>query len=126
MARQPILRYLSAALLNRITFTEKDALNAMIPEIVNGLQHDADYDPEPDRLSEALQTWEALQSLNNNLCAGDIEQNIINCNLEISRAEALYSEIAGLGFGLDRKSGAEHLEPLREGIHVFREMTGLG
>ena len=31
-----------------------------------------------------------------------------------------------LGFGLDRKSGTDHLEPLREGIHVFKERTGLG
>lgn len=126
MARQPILRYLSAALLNRITFTEKDALSGMVPEVLNGLSHDADYDPEPDRTSEALQTWEALQRLNNTLGAGDIEENMTSCNLEISRAEALYSEITGLGFGLDRKSGSDHLEPLREGIHVFKKMTGLG
>ena len=97
----------------------------MVPKIANGLPHDADYDPEPDRIGEALQTWEALQSLNNKLGNEDIEENMINCNLEISRAEALYSEIAGLGFGLDRKSGTDHLEPLREGIHVFKKMTGL-
>lgn len=126
MARQPILRYLSAALLNRITFTEKDALSGTVPEVLNGLPHDADYDPEPDRASEALQTWEALQRLNNTLGTGDIEENMTSCNLEISRAEAIYSEIAGLGFGLDRKSGSDHLEPLREGIHVFKKMTGLG
>ncbi|MBU0483780.1 MAG: hypothetical protein KKB30_04620 [Proteobacteria bacterium] len=125
MARQPILRYLSAALLNRVTFTEKDALSGMVPEVLNGLPHDVDYDPEPDRTSEALQAWEALQRLNNTLGAGDIEENMTGCNLEISRAEALYSEIAGLGFGLDRKSGSDHLEPLREGIHVFKKMTGL-
>jgi hypothetical protein len=126
MARPPIKRYLSTALLNRVTFTEKDALSGMVPEVLNGLPHDADYDPEPDRTIEALQTWEALQRLNNTLSAGDINENMTCCNLEISRAEALYSEIAGLGFALDRKSGNDHLEPLREGIHVFKEMAGLG
>lgn len=125
MARQPIQRYLSAALLNRITFTEKEALSSIVPEILNRLPHDADYDPEPDRNGEAIQTWEALQSLNKKVATGDIEENVVNCNLAISKAEAVYSEMAGLGIRLDRKSGSDHLEPLREGIHVFKRMTGL-
>ena len=58
----PIRRYFSMALLNRLTFTEKDALSDMVPEIINALPHDADYEPEPDRTGESLQSWEALRS----------------------------------------------------------------
>src|SRR5205085_961965 len=35
--RLPIPRYLSVNLLNRITFTELDALRALVPGILNGL-----------------------------------------------------------------------------------------
>ena len=58
----PIRRYFSMALLNRLTFIEKDALSGMVPEIINALPHDADYEPEPDRTGESLQSWEALRS----------------------------------------------------------------
>ena len=75
MARQPIRRYFSMALLNRLTFTEKDALSGMVPEIINALPHDADYEPEPDRTGESLQSWEALRSLNARLIEDEMESN---------------------------------------------------
>ena len=61
--RQPIVRYLSKLLLNRVRFDEKDATSMFVPEIINGLSHDADYSPDADRNAEALQSWEAIRSL---------------------------------------------------------------
>ena len=125
MARQPIRRYFSMALLNRLTFTEKDALSGMVPEIINALPHDADYEPEPDRTGESLQSWEALRSLNARLIEDEMESSLVACNLAVSRAEGIYSEIAEAGLPLDRKSGSDHLESLRKGIQAFKEMAGL-
>lgn len=126
MARQPIPRYLSAALLNRVTFAEKDALSGLIPSTQNDLPHDADYDPEPERTSEALQTWEALRLLNERIVAGvDTTVGLEQANLSVSRAEAAYAEIAAVGLKLDRKSGSGHLPALREGLLAFKDLAGL-
>lgn len=126
MARQPIPRYLSVALLNRITFTEKDAFAGLVPIIQNNLPHDADYDPEPDRTAEALQTWEALRVLNALIVAGgDMGRGLEQANLSVSRAEAAYAEIAEVGLSLDRKSGPGHLPALREGLLAFKKLAGL-
>lgn len=123
--RRPIKRYLSTRLLNRITFTEKEALSGIVPAITNGLPHDAAYDPEPDTTAEMTQTWEALGSLAGRLVLNDIEAGLAACSAAVTRAEATYSEIAEAGVALDRKSGDGHLEPLREGIAAFKELAGL-
>jgi len=124
-ARQPIIRYLSCRLLNRITFMELEALSAIMDDIANDLPHDADYDPEPGRESEALQSWEALCEISRRLAIGDVEEALNACALEITRAEAVYSEIAEAGIPLDTKSNGSHLESLREGIKDFKEKVGL-
>lgn len=124
--RQPIKRYLSEKLLNRITFTEREALGELIPGINNGLPHDDDYNPEPDRTEEALQSWEALADLCEKLALGDIDEALQQCKIATMRAEATYAEIGDAGIDLDRKSGAEHLEAFKEGVDSFIEMAGLG
>lgn len=92
----------------------------------NNLPHDADYDPEPDRTAEALQTWEALQVLNALIVAGgDMGRGLEQANLSVSRAEAAYAEIAEVGLSLDRKSGPGHLPALREGLLAFKNLAGL-
>ena len=123
--RRPIKRYLSTRLLNRVTFTERDALSGIVPAVTNGLPRDADYDPEPDATSEMLQSWEALGDLARRLVLDDMEAALTACSTAITRAEATYSEVAEAGVTLDRKSGDGHLEPLREGITAFKEMAGL-
>ncbi|MCX6644964.1 MAG: hypothetical protein NTY09_01185 [bacterium] len=124
-ARQPIIRYLSCRLLNRITFMEFDALSGIVNGIANGLPHDTDYDSEPDRESEALQSWEALREISRRLALDDVEEALNACASEITRAEAAYSEIAEAGIALDRKSNGDHLESLREGIQDFKKKVGL-
>ncbi|MFC1452078.1 hypothetical protein ACFLSJ_01885 [Verrucomicrobiota bacterium] len=123
--RRPIKRYLSTRLLNRVTFTEREALSEIVPSVTNGLPHDADYNPEPDTTTEILQSWEALGNLAQRLALEDVDAGLAACGTAVTRAEAAYSEIAEAGVNLDRKSADDHLEPLREGIQAFKEMAGL-
>jgi len=124
--RQPITRYLSKVLINRITFAEKDAISRFFEEVVNGLPHDADYNPEPERAAEVLQSWEALRSLNDELVTGDMATGLDNCRNAIERARELYADIAAQGIPLDSKSRDDHLTPLEEGLGQFEERAGLG
>ena len=57
--RLPVVRYLSCALLNRITYFELDAARAAVPQSCNGLATDTYYpaNTEPERNKEVLQTW---------------------------------------------------------------------
>jgi hypothetical protein len=124
--RQPVPRYCSKILLNRILFNEKELVATRFPKIVNGLPHDADYDPEPDRIQEVLQSWEALHSLNGDMLAGDVDENLKNCRRSLSEARKLYDAIAAAGFRwLDLKSHDDHLEPLEIGVAQFMDRAGL-
>lgn len=123
--RRPIKRYLSTRLLNRVTFTERDALSEIVPAVTNGLPLDAAFDPEPDTTAEALQSWEALGNLVERMVLDELEVALVACRAAVARAEATYAEIAEAGVALDRKSGDGHLEPLQEGISAFKEMAGL-
>src|ERR1035437_2251700 len=66
--RLPIQRYLSRALLNRITFFEFNQLRTIFPAIVNNLPGDDLYAQEdasqPQRNLEVVQSWEAVKALN--------------------------------------------------------------
>ncbi len=95
--RLPILRYLSKSLLNRITFSEKDAISRFVPGVINNLPHDADYNPELERQKEVLQSWETLKSLNKELLAEDITESLKNCIQSVRFAGQTYNEIASLG-----------------------------
>jgi hypothetical protein len=123
--RQPITRYLSKLLLNRITFSEKDAIAPFVPEVINGLPHDADYDPEPERAKEVLQSWEALRSLTDAVVSDDIKAGIGKCRKAIERARQAYADIAAVGIALDAKSRDDHVEPLGEALRQFEERAGL-
>jgi hypothetical protein len=122
--RQPVSRYLSMALLNRITFFELNQLRSIVPEIVNKLPSDAYYSEynssEPkDRIVEMLQSWDALKGLNTNIVIeGDINQSLINCLNSIKQANQIYDQIM---IQLDRKSSREHLDALNDGIRTFVE-----
>lgn len=119
--RLPVQRYLSAKLLNRITFYELNALRRFVPQIVNGLAKDKEYENEPERTVEILQTWEALSSMLKSMAdSNDISKNLNKCADAIKLAEQLYSEIK-FRYRLDPKSDDNHLEPLREGINLFKK-----
>lgn len=123
--RQPIARYLSAKMLNRITFAEREALGAVVRDVDNGLPCDGYYDPDPDREQEVLQSWEALQALNGEMTRSDVSVNLAKCGQAVRVAEGVYANIARAGIGLDRKSSDLHLEPLKEGIAAFRTEAGI-
>ena len=123
--RLPIVRYLSKSLLNRITFSEKEAVSRFVTKVINQLPHDADYNPEPERRKEVLQSWEALKSLNEEIVTEDITESLMNCTQSVIFAEQSYNEIATFGIMLDQKSQDEHILPLSEGLRQFKERAGL-
>lgn len=123
--RQPVQRYLSTKLLNRITFYELDALRRVIPDVVNGLSMDSEYEGEPERAIEVLQSWEALNSLLTSLTAGgDPLKNLKRCADAIEFAGDLYTSIKAR-YRLDAKSDDSHLEALLEGINLFKRRAEL-
>lgn len=124
--RLPILRYLSKRLLNRITHIELDALRSLFTELVNGLPHDADYaDGEPARNREVLQSWEAIAGLLREMTNGDTVENLTRCDRALTNATGLYTRLAAAGIRLDARSNGEHVEPIREGIQIFKELAEL-
>lgn len=119
--RLPVQRYLSTKLLNRITFYELDALRKIIPDVINDLSTDKNYEGEPERAVEVLQSWEALSSLLNSLTgSGDSSKSLGNCATALKVAEDLYTSINAIPYRLDTKSDDTHLEPLREGMNLFK------
>lgn len=117
--RPPIIRYLSKILLNRITVSEKDAIKKFIPEIINGLPHDADYNPEPNRNAEVLQSWEALKSLCNEA------DTLKKCIELVESARYAYARWDEIGLPLDSKSDDSHVEPMVEGLRLYKERSQL-
>jgi len=119
--RLPVQRYLSTKLLNRITFYELGALRRIIPNVANELPMDEKYEGEPERSIEVLQSWEALSSLLAIITAsGDSSKNLEKCAEAIKSAEDLYTSIKAR-YRLDAKSDDTHLEPLQEGMNLFKK-----
>ena len=96
-------------------------MRRFVPQIVNGLAKDKAYENEPERTVEILQTWEALSSMLESMAdSNDVSKNLNKCADAIKLAEQLYSEIK-FRYRLDPKSDDNHLEPLREGINLFKK-----
>ena len=123
--RLPIVRYLSKLLLNRITFSEMDAIRPFVPSITNQLPHDSDYNPEPERAEEVLQSWEAIKSLNEEIVTEDITDSLENCIQAVLLAKQAYNEIASTGIMLDQRSRDEHILALSDGSRQFKERAEL-
>ncbi|WKZ32496.1 MAG: hypothetical protein QY316_11355 [Thermodesulfobacteriota bacterium] len=120
--RQPVPRYLVIKLLNRITFDELNRLSRFLPEIVNGLGTDSGYTAaHPTRVEEILQSWDALNTLLSTLTSNDLNTNLKKCIELINGAEGLYGAISTFSATLDSKSGNYHLDPLKDGIALFRQ-----
>ncbi|MGB2928593.1 MAG: hypothetical protein WBB70_06735 [Desulfobacterales bacterium] len=119
--RLPTIRYLSNALLNRITHSERRAFVNLIPEINNGLPRDSDYEGgEPDRKVEVLQFWEAISHLNNKTIVSDINESLQMLEDMVNRAERNYTNLAGYGLPVNREANREYMEALMESIQTFR------
>jgi hypothetical protein len=123
--RLPIPRYLSCALLNRITFSELDLIRTM-PQILNGLPTDSDYPVggEPMRSKEVLQSWESLKKLITevNEDTNSPAEAVEKCKSMIEKAIVLYERIT-VRYNLDQKSNEDHLPALQEGIGLFKKLA---
>ncbi|MHB8904874.1 MAG: hypothetical protein ACYC4T_06720 [Melioribacteraceae bacterium] len=121
----PIQRYLSAALLNRITFYELEAVRRVVPEVINNLDTDTYFKEggdEPERNKEVLQTWEALKFINEKFTDRNIINNMNKLNAHIDNASELYLRINRV-LQLHIKSNSDHLEPLKYAIEKFRKIA---
>ena len=119
--RLPTIRYLSNALLNRITHDERRAFVKLIPEINNGLPRDSDYEGgEPDRKIEVLQSWEAISHLNNENIVSEMDESLQSLENMVNRAEITYTNLAGYGLPVNREANREYMEALMESIQAFR------
>jgi hypothetical protein len=127
--RLPIQRYLSLALLNRITFFEFNQLRTMFSAIVNKLAGDALYDPavgsEPPRNMEVVQSWEAVTTLNAEFAGTDQAKALKQCRDAIKQAGLLYEAIKARALRLDQKSNDEHIQPLTDGLGLFTKLAEL-
>lgn len=125
--RLPIERYLSCALLNRITYSELEALREAVPEVLNGLPNDALYPAgtsQPPRNQEVLQSWEAIHALNQRLLAGDLTESLGVCQSTVDAARRVYDH-AQARQQFDPKSNDQHLDPIQEGIQLFARFAEL-
>jgi len=122
--RLPVQRYLCNGLMNRITFTELDALRDRMPGILNKLPTDAIYDKangsEPPRNQEVLQSWESIQALNTKFCSGNLEADVKACLAAVNKALGLYARIP---IALDVKSNGDHIKALDEGLNLFADLA---
>lgn len=126
--RLPVERYLSAALLNRVTHYELDVLRRVVPDAVNGLPTDELYSGEgsqPQRSKEVLQSWDALRALNQQLATGDEIACLRRCRRAIQLATQLYAEASARGVSFDPKSNDEHLGELAAGLDLFERLAEL-
>jgi hypothetical protein len=125
--QQPLKRYVSARLLNRVTVNEREAFVAVVPTVANGLVTDSYYEGrEPSRTEEALQSWDAIRTLNRASCTGDLVENLRAFEGRLVAAEDCYQELASAGFSERYESNREYLAALRGGIRHFRERAELG
>jgi hypothetical protein len=94
----PIPRYLSKLLLNRVKPDELLAYSRVVPGVLNRLAHDSDYTSgAANRKIEALQTWEALQSLNSEIISANLDQALKNLLDRIVRAKGAYARLQSRG-----------------------------
>ena len=77
---------------------------------------------EPKRSEEVLQSWEAVKILNKRLVLGDTANSLRQCLHAVTQAQRLYDSIP---LRLDEKSNKDHLEPLREGVEIFKRLAEL-
>jgi hypothetical protein len=124
--RLPTQRYLSVRLLNRIRFDEYNAWRRLLPEVVNGLDTDALYQSEggePERAREVLQSWQAIQFLNQRMSQGEVAANLEVASRAIEDSIELYTRVESLALRPDPKSNGDHLEPTQDGIGIFRRVA---
>ena len=121
----PVVRYVSNLLMNRIRNDELRAYATIVPGVLNGLAHDADYSGVPDRTSEALQTWEAISSLNRGVRDGLIEAKLERLGNRVEQAKAAYAALQRRGLSEGIETVTEYLGQLSGAIENFRRLAEL-
>jgi len=120
---QPIIRYLSSSLYNRIRFDELNALKNQFSQVLNRLSTDSLFEKEDfDRTDEILQNWQALGVLSKEVLKGNINENLNTLTKKIYNANELYSKVLPF-YQLDKKSTGFHLESILFGIEKFKRLS---
>jgi hypothetical protein len=126
--RMPTERYLSCALLNRVTYYELDILRRRVPTVLNRLDTDEFYagdGSEPPRNKEVLQTWDAIKALNQALVSTEEEESLRRCAKAIQTAVETYALISLQAVALDSRSGDSHLDEIDGAIRLFKRLAEL-
>jgi hypothetical protein len=111
--------------MNRIRNDELRAYATLVPGTLNGLTHDADYTGVPGRTSEALQTWEAISSLNEEVSDGSIETKLGTLSNRVEQARAAYAALQRRGISEGIETVTEYLGQLSGAIENFRRLAEL-
>jgi len=119
--RQPQVRYLSRALFDRVVHSELEAFSALLPQVMNSLPHDVDYQAEgvPTKTEEALQNWEALRQMIQLFCSRDVAGNLVQLGTALSEAEQHWTALSAMGLSVNVEGRSEYLGALRDAIDVF-------
>lgn len=124
--QQPLVRYLSNKLLNRITINEREAFAEMVPDIMNGLETDSLYiSKEPNRSDEALQSWQALSRLCAEAAALEMSDGIRFLRTRIAEAKKLYDTLRDFGFSEKYEANMDYLRALDTSLILFEELAEL-
>jgi len=79
----------------------------------------------PTRTVEALQTWEALQSLNDEIIEKDMESSLKNLSEQVARAKAVYAQLQGRGISEGSETITEYLDQLSGAVDGFKKLAEL-
>jgi len=94
--------------------------------VLNGLPLDAKYTGgTPTRTDEAVQTWEAISSLNTGLVAGDIAQGLARLDDCVTQARAAYACLQSRGLSEGIEAVSEYLTQLANAVQTFRRLAEL-
>jgi hypothetical protein len=122
----PLVRYLSMSLLNRITVNEREAFVEFVPDIMNGLSTDSLYEGrEPSRTDEALQSWQAITGMSNEVISSNVSEGIARLNRRTIVAREYYDKLQQVGFSERYEANMEFLAALRDSLTAFVELAEL-
>ncbi len=123
--RTPLVRYVSNALLARIKQDEYDNFRDLVPSVRNHLPSDACYERETTREEEALQCWDALNSLSNSVLGSDLAASAAAFLRRVEEARMYWSALAEHGFTEGVEARMEQLDAMSGGIERFMQLAEL-
>lgn len=124
--RAPVIRYVSTPLLSRIRQSDFLAYQSILPEVASNTPSDSLYSrEEPSRTDEALQSWEAVQTLSRVCISGNIPGDIEKFKQRVIRASELWFALQETGFSQDVEPNLERLTAIRDGITLFEKLAEL-